>query len=58
MITLLCIVLAAILFPGHPYIESATVLSDEGCQNIVTWMRQCYDNLVNALTLTGDVVMS
>ena len=28
MITFHCIVLAAILFPGHPYIESATTLSD------------------------------
>ena len=28
MITLHCIVWAAILFPAHPYIESATALSD------------------------------
>ena len=28
LITLHCIVWAAILFPGHPYIESATALSD------------------------------
>ena len=28
MITFHCIVLAAILFPGHPYIESATALSN------------------------------